>query len=255
MAIRQIVVACFLLFPSLCLAEVSFEQLYTIHLQKLSYIEEKQPAKAILFSATPGMGKSEISRALSPHYHAVLISSDEMRKTLKEHGIYRDDRPTSENEVIYRQFAAYFIDRLFHEYPNHFYLFDSSVDRKYPLLKAALDAYGLETVLVRLEVPREIVEQRLIEREEHPEYFLRNLDKWFADYEAFDLSAVDIFFDNSGLLDIPLLIEQIDQLHFNRVLWKMITDERDAINDTSRPYDLETGIPSCHRPDQLSLSW
>lgn len=198
-----------LLFPFFCLAD-SFDLPYNSYIQTLSHLEDSTPPQAILFSATPGMGKTMISQELSSHIHGVVISSDAMRRTLKTCGIYSDERPTSENEKILHQFATYSFDRLFHEFPNHFYIFDSSVDRRYLEIKNGLDAYAIPSIVIRLEVPREIVEERLIEREENPEYYLRNLDRWFLDYEAFDLSVVDLFFDNTPPLDISDLLEQIN---------------------------------------------
>lgn len=195
--------------PFFCFAD-SFNLPYHSYTQTLSNLEDSHSSQAILFSATPGMGKSSISQELSAHYGAVVISCDGMRLTLKALGIYSDERTTSENEKILHQFAAYTFDRLFHEYPNHFYIFDSSVDRRYYEIKHWLDTYAIPSLLIRLEVPREVVEKRLIKREDIPEHYLRNLDEWFQDYESFDLSVVDLFFDNTQPLDISSLVDQIN---------------------------------------------
>lgn len=200
----------FLLFlPFVCLAE-NFDSPYRSYVETLSYLEYPLESRAILFSATPGMGKTTISQTLSNYFHAVVISSDSMRQILKDCGEYTNERPVSENEKILHQFAAYSFDRLYHEFPNHFYIFDSSVDRRYPDIKNGMDAYTIPSIVIRLEVPREVVEERLVKREENPDYYLRNLDRWFLDYESFDLSVVDIFFDNSSTYHPLELIEQIN---------------------------------------------
>lgn len=248
MAVRQIRVVLFLLLPFFCFADYpadTFADLYSFHLEKLPYLKEKHPPIAILFSATPGMGKTTISKHLSSHYHALLISTDELRLTMKNHGVYCDKRPVNENEKLLHQFFSYFLNRLFHEYPNQFYVMDASMDRKYETIKENLDSLDFRTILVRLEVPRDLTAQRLIAREQYPDYFLRHLDKWFSDYESFDLNHVDIFFDNSDSLNIDKLIDGINRIFYSEKKLFFLNNERNPTDNPSRPLYNEASLSAC----------
>lgn len=195
-----------------CSACKDYAEIFAAHIETMDYLDVQQDAQVISFSGTPGMGKSAVARVLEEELQAVRISSDDVRRMLRDYG-YEPDR-LSGNAVYtpLQVYLMYALSRIHKEYTNHCFILDSSVDRKYLSLAELTAAMNYPLFIIRLDCPRELAEERIVATRANPEDYLKHMDSWFADYEAFPLRRADYILDTSGSLsDLPIddLVETI----------------------------------------------
>lgn len=185
--------------------QTNLEQFFDLHCKSLQHTEIKNPSLVICFSATPGMGKTYVSKLLEEKYQAVLISSSELRR------LVRQMDPSLPTEAFLEAYMSYFLDH--YQAPNQFFILDVSIDRKYKTLFSALEEKKMPYVVIRLQVPPEDVLERLSLRE-GKENYIKFMDGWRADYEAFQIAYPSTFVLKNSIAD-PLaydaLYEYIDR--------------------------------------------
>lgn len=183
--------------------EEEFAGLFETHRQTLLHLEETHPKLLILFSGTPGMGKTSVAKALEDHLHAVRLSTDEIRLLLKERGLSPKDA------YSYLQWC---LRKLSVSSPNQLIILDCSIDRTYESCAKFAQEYGYKTFLIRMQMERKVVEERILSRGIDTEAFLRDLDRYWADYElSCKNQKADYLFDNNSDLkkSFPPLLEQL----------------------------------------------
>ena len=168
-------------FTAIChVDEADLAKLFEQHCAQLTYKEIPQAPHLITFSGTPGMGKSFVAQRLAEHYHAICLNADALRLVL--HSIEQEPADISGEDL--EQYLAYFIRH--YTYPNKRIILDTSIDRKYTKVFSTAAKYRIPFVVIRLEVPRELVIKRLEQREgAKVAWYMSKLDGWFADYKAF----------------------------------------------------------------------
>lgn len=201
----------FLCFSLLSAEEPFFKELFEVQKRGMTNLEVENPPHLVLFSGTPGMGKTTVAKAIANAFQAVVLSSDEARILFRENGFPRtklDD---------YLLFA---IATLQNAYPNGRVILDNTVDSCYPPYKNYLEASLTPHTLIRIVMPRELVEERIIKREADPQSYLNALNTWWANYENFALEEpFDLYFDNSSeSSSLNPLLEELHEIAFSVAL-------------------------------------
>lgn len=141
----------------------------------------------ILFSGVPGSGKSKIAQIIEEELGAVRISNDDIRDLIVATYPTIDE---NEREKTKLKVATKLLERL-ETARNGMIVFDASVDRPkgYDFYNSWAQNHGYRTVLLRLDVPRDVIERRIRERGDTGyriiEQYLANLDIWLQQWQAF----------------------------------------------------------------------
>lgn len=159
-------------------------QLTTIageYYQAQPYLSVPHPRHMVLFSGVPGSGKSHLATYLQEKLQGVRVSNDELRDRLH----------TAEGAYIERDAEQRFLATLGSllldqaaESPNGLVIIDSSCDRQYDRYARLAAQGGYTMTVLRLKVPRPLLEERLSSRP-HGAHQLARLDSWLHDWEAF----------------------------------------------------------------------
>lgn len=190
--------------------EEALAALFKQHCTLLKNTDIQQAPFVITFSGTPGMGKSFIAKLIEERCCAVRVSTDEIRSLLAS----LDIKPADYDQALFSYFT-YFMQH--YTLPNKRIIVDASIDRKYKQVFAYLKKNKVNYLVVRLEVPRELIIERIKQREGiKAEFYYKNLDGWLKDYEEFGKKNVaDITFDNSTCGAYDNLIDQIS-MHLSK---------------------------------------
>jgi cytidylate kinase len=185
MILRKSILTCIALVASVMVAqgEITEQQLSTIfqqHCATLKNLTIEHKPLLVAFSGTPGMGKSFVAKKLEDHYQAVRISTDLLRKLIESN----TSISLQEYEGVLHTYLHYFFGH--YDKPNKRFILDASIDRKYVQVVPFCAQHKINLIVVRLEVPRDIVVKRLCEREgAKSAWHRKHLDAWFTDYYNF----------------------------------------------------------------------
>jgi|GEM_PF-3264601 predicted kinase len=169
------------------------EEIYSEHTSQLSYTQIAQDPFVVTFSGVPGMGKSFISQELAEQFKAVRIRSDHVRDMLRKMaGVDKKDL-----QRALKEYFSYMLQR--YDFPNRRIILDASIDRTYVTLFPYFEKHNIPFMVIRLDVPREIIVERIMQREgKYAPYYLRILDKSFEEYEEFGSKYKNYFLFKNG---------------------------------------------------------
>jgi predicted kinase len=188
-------------------SSLSFASIIHEHMQLLGNLDKVNPPLMLLFSATPGMGKTTIATKIQDALGAVKITVDDGRKLLIKHAIpIKGDIPylslSIEEKIAY---IVEYLDQLINEIgrisANKFIIIDDSVNQWYDQIKSIADKHAMPTFLIRLTVSKATAIERIKQRERHPQGYLDAMDRWFHFYEKLDEHLFDYVFCNEYAFD------------------------------------------------------
>lgn len=156
-------------------------------------------------SGVPGSGKSTIARVIEKELLAIRLSNDEIRDRIvaSNPAISQEDRERAKLII-----ATELLERLADE-PNGLIVIDASCDRGYDDYWSWADEHKYHTVLLRMDVPKSIIEERLHERG-HLGYrnttdSLAMLDTWWYQWETLGKERVaDLIIKQSTPIEVVL---------------------------------------------------
>ncbi len=155
------------------------EALYKAHSEMLTHTDVSHKPLVICFSGTPGMGKTYLAKLLQEKYNGVRLCTDEIRDLIKT-----SCPSVSNGELLLGRYLFYFLEH--YKGPNKLIILDASIDRRYAVLFPLLEQKKIPYVVIRFDVPRDVVIDRIKQRDgPRNENYLQLLDFWYADYEAF----------------------------------------------------------------------
>ncbi|HEU4966104.1 MAG TPA: HAD-IA family hydrolase [Candidatus Saccharimonadales bacterium] len=170
------------------MTEETFQHIANDYYASLSHKDVRQPRCLVIFSGVPGSGKTTVACALEERLGVVCLSNDEVRRRIvaADPDIRREDQEHAKfiisNKVL---------DKLAEETQNVIVL-DASCDRGYDEYATWAEKHEYRIVLVRLEIPREVIvrrlEKRLAENDEpviKRSGWFEKIGLWWQQWEAF----------------------------------------------------------------------
>jgi len=140
--------------------ETAYNDIYKLHTQLLDTSRTRIKPTLVVFSAIPGSGKSELTKRLVSEHNFLRIANKDVRELIaKTH---------HEDDVSVEGYTLWLLDNLT-EQTKYSIVFDRNIDQWYTPSKEWAERNGYRYVLVRIDVQREILEQRLLEREKDRE--------------------------------------------------------------------------------------
>lgn len=167
-----------------------YEKIFEEHCQRFLYLEKSNPTLLVMFSGTPGMGKTTVAKKLEERFQGLRINADDVRIILRKYHL-RDEK-------LVNSYLVWCMDKLLKISPNHLIILDRSVDRKYDTCVGLAKKYNCETFLIRMQVERGVVEERIRLRGVDVENLLRDAPIYWSSYELFGKTyAADYYYDNN----------------------------------------------------------
>lgn len=135
----------------------------------------QEPA-CVIFSGVPGSGKTTLARKLARDLRAQYIRHDDIRELARSQGF---DLGT----LTISSISRIVMDVIMNEDANKRVIIDASLDRTWPLFFEYTTEHGARPVVIRLDVPRTVIEKRLGERSRDDFGNVSNLDDFFEQFE------------------------------------------------------------------------
>lgn len=167
------------------MSDYSLKDLADTYYASLPNKNVNQPKRVVLFSGVAGSGKSTVARAIEKELHAVRVSNDEIRDSIVAAYpmIGVEDREQAKFDI-----GTEVLKRLANK-TSGLIVIDASCDRGYDHYRSWATKHGYAIVLLRMDVPRAVIEQRLHERgnQGHREVArsLGKLNTWWKQWEMF----------------------------------------------------------------------
>jgi predicted kinase len=181
-----------------------FDKIYSEHILRLAYLHEQNPKLLVLFSGTPGMGKSEVATVLEEQFHGLRLSSDEIRSLLAKEGFPR---------LLVDRFLEWELIQL-ERFPNHLIILDRSCDRTFDAYAAFAKKREFDLFLVRMQVKKSQAQKRILARKRDASLLLSNFASSWRDFENFGKNhRFDFYFDNTRDRETPLAQLKIQLRH------------------------------------------
>lgn len=197
----------------------SFDSIIQEHITLLSNLDKVNPPLMILFSATPGMGKTTLATKIQDVFDAVKITVDDARKLLVKHAIPVKGDSTYKSLPIEEKIECIvnYLDQLIQEIrkisKNQFFIIDDSVNQWHDKIKRIADKNGMQIFLIRLDVSKAKAIERIKQREQDPQGYLDAMDTWYYFYQQFDAHLVDYVFCNEKAFDSKQVDELLNKLN------------------------------------------
>lgn len=192
-----------------------YEKAFEIQSGIFSNLDVDHPRLLILFSGTPGMGKTTLSLFLEDELQAVRLGADDTRGILrKQYDAMSSGESNNYNdtEIGLEEYLYFCLSKLDEESSNHLVILDRSIDGIEEETLTMADNLKYDTYIIRLECQKSTVIERLCHREEDPSLHLFRLNKWFNEYDQFPMELVDYSLDVESQweeLDLDGLVDAI----------------------------------------------
>lgn len=186
----------------------TFVKIFESHRKSLKYFDHPNPTPLVItFSGVPGSGKTTIAKLLEEKYKAIRINNDQIRDIVGE--------TLHSKDVDYIEtFIVPYLEKLRPELimsPNKIIILDSSIDRRYEAVSKFYENAGYKFFIIKLDFPREEIEQRIKNRNENFEDYLAKLDDWWQDFENFSqMRKADFVIKIGDKNEINKLLEILD---------------------------------------------
>ncbi|MFI5342689.1 MAG: dual specificity protein phosphatase family protein [Chlamydiales bacterium] len=154
-------------------------KIFEEHLQIIKNLDKSNPKLIIMFSGTPGMGKTFLAKKLEEQFHGLRISSDEVRSIFNMKKI----KDKGKDQKLLNDYLLWSVKRLNNLSPNHLIILDRSIDRTGDMYYQFAKNFGYDVFLIRLKVDRDVVEKRIKERGTSVDNLIEGSQRWWELYE------------------------------------------------------------------------
>jgi len=184
-----------------------FNSIIQEHIKLLGNLDKTNPPLMLLFSATPGMGKTTIATKIAAALSALKITVDDARRLLIQHAIPMQGQRRYQDLSIEEKIACIveYLDQFIKEIRkisgNRFIIIDDTINQWYGQIQRIADKHAMPTFLIRLVVSKATACERIREREANPQEYLASMDHWYQLYENFNAGPFDYLFCNEHKFD------------------------------------------------------
>jgi len=131
----------------------------------------------IIFSGVPGSGKTTLAKRLAQDLQGLYIRHDDIRQLARKRGL--DVRKLTISSV-----SRIVIDTTLEHDANGLIVIDASLDRTWPLFFDHAKQQRALPIVIRLNVPREVILRRVEARHAHDFGKVSDLDTFFEQFET-----------------------------------------------------------------------
>lgn len=135
---------------------LNFDEVFAVHEPLIDMRRAAAKPVLVVFSAIPGSGKSELTKRLAKNHGFVRVANKDIRESIA--------KTRHEDDVNIGEYTLWLFDKLTAGKKASI-VFDRNIDQWYMPSKEWAERNGYRYVLVRIDVRREILEQRLLQRE------------------------------------------------------------------------------------------
>jgi predicted kinase len=153
------------------------KELAEAYLESLTGRDIPHRRACIIFSGVPGSGKTTLTKRLSHDLQAQYIRHDDIRQLARERGL--DVASLTISSV-----SRIVMDVISENDANGRIVLDSSLDRTWDLFFDYVKQRQVLPIVIRLNVPREVVEARVEARDADDFGKVSDLDIFFEQFEA-----------------------------------------------------------------------
>jgi len=130
----------------------------------------------VIFSGVPGSGKTTLAVRLANDLKAQYIRHDDIRHLIRKSGFNVSDFTIAHISTIV-------IDTILQQDKNKLIVIDASLDRSWPRFFEHAQEQHAKPIVIRLDVPRSIVEVRVSARDKDDFGSVAKLDNFFEQFE------------------------------------------------------------------------
>lgn len=156
--------------------EAIHRQLASEYLHMMKNRDLPQRPVCIIFSGVPGSGKTTLARKLARDLGAQYIRHDDIRALARDH-----DYDVA--KLTISSISRIVMDTIMEKDANKLVIVDASLDRTWPLFFEHTAEHGALPIIIRLDIPRSVVEQRIRQRDKDDFGHITNLDEFYAQFE------------------------------------------------------------------------
>ncbi|HSW66521.1 MAG TPA: AAA family ATPase [Bacillota bacterium] len=154
-----------------------FDTLAAAYIRTMSHHKVSNPKVMIIFSGTPGSGKTTLARHLAADLQGQYIQNDAVRDIMRAMGV----NPVGVPMV---PITRRIVEHIMAHDANQLVVIDGSIDRTWQEFFDHASKLGALPVVVRLDVPLETLRARITNRDRHDQQrLLENLDNYQAQFE------------------------------------------------------------------------
>ena len=139
-------------------------------------LQVRNPGFCVFFAAVPGSGKSTLRQALVERFQATYFCNDEVRNLIAAHP-KANPAPVIGN-IVLGSWAV-----ILNHHQNHFVVFDNTISQYHHNYDSYLNTARrrqLPTYIVSIDLPRETLRERIINRGVNVQALLADLDSALA---------------------------------------------------------------------------
>ncbi|MBI3984292.1 AAA family ATPase [Candidatus Microgenomates bacterium] len=162
-----------------------FNRLWHRQFKLLKNLGVSHPKLMFCMGGIPGSGKTTLAEQVEQRFKGIRLSNHELRLILDD---LLPGSQTAEHNIIIGAYEPYMLEQV-SSLPNGFLIVDSGIERKYRQFFAWAKAHYYQLVTVDFEVPKQEAEERIKQTRSKPEPFLAEMDRWWAEHEAFQRSV------------------------------------------------------------------
>jgi predicted kinase len=163
-----------------------------------------QPAIMLTFSGIPGSDKTTLARKLAKDLKAQWLQHDDIRHVIAASGY--DPRRLSMVLI-----SRLIIKKIVESDKNKFVIMDLSIDRTWDRLEPFASDSGIKLIIIRLNVPLDVLQKRLAEREGVNYFDADRFEEFVMDFEA-SKKHIKADFELEEHYDYNNLLEDIKKL-------------------------------------------
>jgi predicted kinase len=152
------------------------QELAEAYLETLSGRDIPHRRVYIIFSGVPGSGKTTLAKKLARDLQAIYIRHDDIRHIARERGY-------DVQKITISSVSRIVIDTVLKNDENGLIILDASLDRTWLLFFDHAKQQQAQPIVIRLNVPREIIEARIEARHAHDFGKVENIDTFFEQFE------------------------------------------------------------------------
>ena len=191
------------------------KQIFQKHKPQLDYLEIPHEKLIICFSGIPCTGKTYIAKIIENKYKGVRISTNNIRKIIKELG---QENPELLEEVYKEEVLDKYVLSLIEKYPfpNGLILLNKGIDRTYDKISSKAKQNGFKLFTLRINASRKVAEEGVVKKLGKPDQnFIRSIDRWVKEYEDFGKTGNFDFTINNDInkkLNADNLFKKLDEI-------------------------------------------